>query len=162
MFLYLFLRIIIVGCIFFTISFSETSNEFLRRLSLEVFEIEFNISHFFFSISRGDKHFRALNEFFLIIESVEHYWNLGFKGDLVEAVFPVWVCRTRSYWCNTEPEGIPLLCHIGQSVGHTGVLGAPDRNTANVSEPYTQWPFEPFLLHEKVDVQSLSPHIKLS
>ena len=134
----------------------------LGLLSLEVFEVQLDFSHIGIQVARWYNLLGARNEPFLIVCAIEQDWNSCLEGNEVESLLPVGVERTGSLGCDAETEVVSLAGFLSQVVGHAGVLASPYRYSSHLAEDGSQWPEEPFLLHQEVALDSFGMSVELS
>lgn len=139
-----------------------TNREQLGMLAFERFEIELYLTHLLIKIACRNERFGTLYELFLKIDAIKENWDLSFKCNVIEPLFPVRIERASALGGDTKTERGRLLGCVGQVVGHAGVTVSKHRDAAQSPEQRSERPEEPFFLHQEVDVQPFGTGIELS
>ena len=139
-----------------------TNREQLGVFAFERFEIELYLTHLLLEIACRNKRSGTLYELFLKIDAIKENWDLSFKRNVIEPLFPVRVERASALGGDTKTERGRLLGCVGQVVGHAGVSVSKHGYAAQPSEQRPERPEEPFFLHQEVDVQPFGTGIELS
>ena len=129
---------------------------------LEVLEVQLDFAHVGIQVARRDNLFCASDEALLIVYSVEQNGKSCLERNEVESFLPVGGERTGTLWCDTETEMVALTGFFSQVVGHAGVLASPYRYSSHLAEYGSQWPEEPFFLHQEIALNAFCVSVELS